>query len=331
MSTLLEVRNVSKRFTVPRGLSGRPATVHAVDDVSFAIAPGETLGLVGESGCGKSTVGKMIVRLLEPTEGTILLDGTDITHASYRAMRPMRRKVQMIFQDPNGSLDPRQRSGDIVEEPLIVHGLGSSRERKAKVAELFAHVGLRRDQMDNVPSKFSGGQRQRLAIARALALSPSLIVADEPVSALDVSIQAQVVNLMSDIQKEFGLAYLFVAHDLGIVQHISDRVAVMYLGRIVEIGDTAAIYHRPSHPYTRTLMDAVPLPDPSRRHGRIKVPRGEVPSPIDPPAGCAFHPRCPDGDGNLPRRTAGPSPRCIGRRGRLPSCRIAAPEPALRR
>ncbi|APH73413.1 ABC transporter ATP-binding protein [Aquibium oceanicum] len=293
MSTLLEVKNLSKRFAVPRGISGRPATVHAVDDVSFAIAQGETLGLVGESGCGKSTVGKMIVRLLEPDEGKVLLDGTDITHASHRAMRPMRRKVQMIFQDPNGSLDPRQRSGDIVEEPLIVHGLGSAAERKAKVADLFGRVGLRPDQMGNVPSKFSGGQRQRLAIARALALNPALIVADEPVSALDVSIQAQVVNLMSDIQKEFGLAYLFVAHDLGIVRHISDRVAVMYLGRIVEAGDTAAIYDRPSHPYTRTLMDAVPRPDPARRHSRIKVPRGEVPSPLDPPSGCTFHPRCP--------------------------------------
>lgn len=293
MSTLLEVRNISKRFTVLRGMSGRPATVLAVDDVSFSIAPGETLGLVGESGCGKSTVGKMIVRLLKPDEGQILLDGTDITHASHRAMRPMRRKVQMIFQDPNGSLDPRQRSGDIVEEPLIVHGLGSRSERKAKVVDLLARVGLRPDQMGDVPSRFSGGQKQRLAIARALALNPSLIVADEPVSALDVSIQAQVVNLMSDIQKEFGLAYLFVAHDLGIVQHISDRVAVMYLGRVVEIGDTAAVYHRPSHPYTRTLMDAVPRADPSRRHSRIKVQRGEVPSPLDPPSGCTFHPRCP--------------------------------------
>jgi oligopeptide/dipeptide ABC transporter ATP-binding protein len=293
MSLLLDVKNISKRFTVPRGIGGGSATVHAVDDVSFTIARGETLGLVGESGCGKSTVGKMIVRLLEPNEGEILLEGADIAHASYRTMRPLRRKVQMVFQDPNGSLDPRQRAADIVEEPLLVHGLGNAAERKAKVADLFARVGLRPDQMGNVPSKFSGGQRQRLAIARALALNPSLIVADEPVSALDVSIQAQVVNLMSDIQKEFGLAYLFVAHDLGVVQHISDRVAVMYLGRIVEIGQTAAVYHRPSHPYTRTLMDAVPRPDPSRRHGKVRVPRGEVPSPLDPPTGCTFHPRCP--------------------------------------
>ncbi len=293
MTSLLAVEGISKRFTVSRGIGGGTATVHAVDDVSFSIAAGETLGLVGESGCGKSTVGKMIVRLLEPDEGRIRLDGADVTHASYRAMRPLRRKVQMIFQDPNGSLDPRQRAGDIVEEPLIVHGLGNAAERRRRVADLFARVGLRPDQMGNVPSKFSGGQRQRLAIARALALQPSLIVADEPVSALDVSIQAQVVNLMADIQKEFGLAYLFVAHDLGVVQHISDRVAVMYLGRIVEIGDTAAVYHRPSHPYTRTLMEAVPRPDPARRHSRVRVPRGEVPSPLDPPPGCTFHPRCP--------------------------------------
>lgn len=293
MTTLLEVKGISKRFKVSRGMGGGSATVHAVDDVSFTIEPGETLGLVGESGCGKSTVGKMIVRLLEPDDGEIVLDGVDITHASHRAMRPLRRKVQMIFQDPNGSLDPRQRAGSLVEEALVVHGLGDAAERKARVADLFARVGLRPDQMGNVPSKFSGGQRQRLAIARALALNPSLIVADEPVSALDVSIQAQVVNLMSDIQKAFGLAYLFVAHDLGVVQHISDRVAVMYLGRIVEIGATGAVYHRPSHPYTRTLMDAVPRPDPARRHDRTRVPRGEVPSPLDPPSGCAFHPRCP--------------------------------------
>lgn len=293
MTTLLEVRNISKRFRVERGMGGTPGTVHAVDDVSFTIARGETLGLVGESGCGKSTVGKMIVRLLEPDTGAIMLGGTDIAHASHRAMRPLRRQVQMIFQDPNGSLDPRQKAGDIVEEPLIVHGQGGSAARKAKVADLFARVGLRPDQMGNVPSKFSGGQRQRLAIARALALNPALIVADEPVSALDVSIQAQVVNLMADIQEEFGLAYLFVAHDLGVVQHISDRVAVMYLGRIVEIGDTSAVYQRPSHPYTRTLMDAVPRPDPARRHSRAAVPRGEVPSPLDPPSGCTFHPRCP--------------------------------------
>ncbi|MVA96207.1 dipeptide ABC transporter ATP-binding protein [Nitratireductor sp. CAU 1489] len=293
MTNLLEVCNLAKRFTIAGGLAGKTRTVHAVDDVTFSIAPGETLGLVGESGCGKSTVGKMIVRLLEPSDGKILLEGTDITHISHRRMRPLRRRVQMIFQDPNGSLDPRQRAQDIVAEPLLVNGMRGAARRRERVADLFEKVGLRPDQMRNVPSKFSGGQRQRLAIARALALNPALIVADEPVSALDVSIQAQVVNLMSDIQREFGLAYLFVAHDLGVVQHISDRVAVMYLGRIVEIGDTARVYHQPSHPYTRTLMDAVPRPDPSRRHRALKVPRGEVPSPLDPPSGCAFHPRCP--------------------------------------
>jgi oligopeptide/dipeptide ABC transporter ATP-binding protein len=292
MTPLLEVSGLAKRFPVRSSAGGLLGTVHAVDDVSFVVAAGETLGLVGESGCGKSTVGKMIVRLLEPDEGTILLDNNDITRASHRAMRPLRRRVQMIFQDPYGSLDPRQKAGDIVEEPLLVHAMGDRRQRRERVAELFQRVGLRPDQMKNVPSKFSGGQRQRLAIARALAVNPALIVADEPVSALDVSIQAQVVNLMADLQKELGLAYLFVAHDLGIVQHISDRVAVMYLGRIVEIGATRSLFAEPSHPYTRALMDAVPRPDPARRHGRSRVPLGEVPSPLDPPPGCAFHPRC---------------------------------------
>ncbi len=293
MNALLDVSDLAKTFTVSSGVGGKPATVHAVDGVSFAIAPGETLGLVGESGCGKSTVGKMIVRLLEPSAGRILLEGTDITHASYGAMRPLRKRLQMIFQDPYGSLDPRQRAEDIVAEPLIVHGGYDAAARRARVAELFERVGLRADQMRNIPSKFSGGQRQRLAIARALALNPPLIVADEPVSALDVSIQAQVVNLMSDIQRDLGLAYLFIAHDLGIVQHISDRVAVMYLGRIVEIGETRALFASPRHPYTRALMEAVPRPDPGRRHQRARIPRGEVPSPLDPPSGCGFHPRCP--------------------------------------
>lgn len=290
MTSILRVRNLSKRFRVS---SGKGGTVHAVDGVSFDIGPGETLGLVGESGCGKSTVGKMILRLIEPSEGQVLLNGEDITHATYRKLRPLRRQVQMIFQDPNGSLNPRQKAGQIVAEPLVVNGIGTNSDRQTRVAELFSKVGLRSDQMNNVPSKFSGGQRQRLSIARAMALNPSLIVADEPVSALDVSIQAQVVNLMADIQKELGLSYLFVAHDLGIVQHISDRVAVMYLGRIVEIGSTRKIYSRPSHPYTRALMDAVPRLDPSRQNSAHRVPRGEVPSPLDPPTGCAFHPRCP--------------------------------------
>jgi oligopeptide/dipeptide ABC transporter ATP-binding protein len=290
--SLLAVHDLSMRFAVTGATGATLGTVHAVDEVSFAIAPGETLGLVGESGCGKSTVGRMILRLLAPSAGRIVLEGTDITRAGARALRPHRRRMQMIFQDPYGSLDPRQRAGDIVAEPLLVHGIGDAAARAARVAELFARVGLRPDQMRNMPGQFSGGQRQRLAIARALALNPALIVADEPVSALDVSIQAQVVNLMADIQRDAGLAYLFIAHDLGVVQHISDRVAVMYLGRIVEIGPKAALFADPRHPYTRALMDAVPRPDPARRLTRPRVPRGEVPSPLSPPSGCTFHPRC---------------------------------------
>jgi len=293
MTSLLAVDNLTKKFVIRSASGGIHGTVHAVDGVSFSIAPGETLGLVGESGCGKSTTGKMIVRLLEPDDGTITLGGVDITKASFRTMRPLRRWVQMIFQDPYGSLDPRQCAGNIVAEPLLVYGMKNRKERQEKVAELFEQVGLRADQMRNVPANFSGGQRQRLAIARALALNPSLIVADEPVSALDVSIQAQIINLMVDIQQQLGLAYLFIAHDLGMVQHISNRVGVMYLGRIIEIGSTKAIYDDPRHPYTVALMSAVPRPDPRRKHEIQAIPRGELPSPLNPPSGCGFHPRCP--------------------------------------
>jgi oligopeptide transport system ATP-binding protein len=290
---LLEVRDITKHFTVSRGIGNETAVVHAVEGVSLAIAPGETLGLVGESGCGKSTVGRMIMRLTEPTSGQVMLDGEDITHASHGAMRPRRRRMQMIFQDPYASLNPRMRAGAIVAEPLLVHGIDNVRSRREKTAELFARVGLRPDQLKNFPWQFSGGQRQRLAIARALALDPALIVADEPVSALDVSIQAQVINLMADIQRERGLSYLFISHDLGIVQHISDRVIVMYLGRVVETGTTANLFAAPRHPYTRALLAAVPRPDPKRRHARGTAIKGEVPSQLAPPPGCAFHPRCP--------------------------------------
>jgi oligopeptide/dipeptide ABC transporter ATP-binding protein len=288
---LLDVRGVTKRFAVRRGDAS--AIVHAVDVVSFSIMPGETLGLVGESGCGKSTIGRMITRLIEPNDGAITLDGQDITHTSHNALRPLRRRMQMIFQDPYASLNPRMRAGAIVSEPLLVHQIGNADERRDRVAELFRRVGLRPDQLRNFPLQFSGGQRQRLAIARALALDPALIVADEPVSALGVSIQAQVINLMAEIQKERRLSYLFISHDLGIVQHISDRVIVMYLGRVVETGTTTNLFAAPRHPYTRSLLAAVPRPDPKRRHSREETIRGEVPSPLTPPSGCSFHPRCP--------------------------------------
>jgi oligopeptide/dipeptide ABC transporter ATP-binding protein len=289
---VLEVSGLAKRFDLKReGLFGPRHAVYAVDGVSFAIAPGETLGLVGESGCGKSTVGRMIVRLIEPTAGRIVLDGTDITTASRAAMRTRRRTLQMVFQDPYASLNPRMRAGAIVGEPLLVHGIARGEELRDRVAALFARVGLRADQMANYPSEFSGGQRQRLSIARALALGPKMIVADEPVSALDVSIQAQVVNLLADLQDERGLAYLFIAHDLAVVRTISHRVAVMYLGRIVELAAAEALFEAPHHPYTQALLAAVPQPDPARR--RRALPQGELPSPMNPPTGCHFHPRCP--------------------------------------
>jgi oligopeptide/dipeptide ABC transporter ATP-binding protein len=294
MPELLSVRNLVKRFALARRSPfERRAFVHAVDGVSFDIEAGETLGLVGESGCGKSTVARLATRLIDPSAGSITLDGTDITHLGRRALRPLRRKVQMVFQDPYGSLNPRRTAGDIVGEPLLVHRISKGSELRERVRALFARVGLREDQMANYPAQFSGGQRQRLAIARALALDPKIIVADEPVSALDVSIQAQVINLMADLQAERQLSYLFIAHDLAVVRHISRRIAVMYLGRIVESGPAAQIVSAPLHPYTQALLAAVPVPDPKRRRIRRGSPGGEVPSPIDPPPGCHFHPRCP--------------------------------------
>ncbi len=290
---LLAVEGVSKLFKVTGSL-GKAVAVHAVSDVSLTVGAGETLGLVGESGCGKSTLGRLIVRLLEPSGGSIHLQGLDITHVRERTLRPLRRHMQMVFQDPYGSLNPRMRAGDIVAEPLTVHGLARGSELTDRVENLFRRVGLRPDQMRNLPRQFSGGQRQRLAIARALAVEPKLIVADEPVSALDVSVQAQVVNLMVELQKERGLSYLFIAHDLGIVKHISDRIAVMYLGRIIEIGPAAAVFGAPRHPYTQSLLAAVPVPDPRQRLD-LAIPEGEVPSPLAPPRGCHFHPRCPFG------------------------------------
>jgi peptide/nickel transport system ATP-binding protein/oligopeptide transport system ATP-binding protein len=266
--------------------------LRAVDGVSFTIGQGETLGRVGESGCGKSTVGKAVLRLVEPTSGHVSLEGEEITGLGSAALLDRRKRMQVIFQDPYSSLNPRMTAGEIVQEPLINFGIGSRTEQRDRVAMLFARVGLRPDQRANYPHEFSGGQRQRLGIARALALGPSVIIGDEPVSALDVSVQAQVINLMMDLQQEFGLSYLFVAHDLGVVQHISHRVAVMYLGKIVEIAARAALFETPRHPYTEALLAAVPVSHPRARRART-VLTGDVPSPINPPTGCRFHTRCP--------------------------------------
>jgi len=291
--SVLTVRDLKKHFPIRKGLLQRAAgTVFAVDGVSFSIEKGETLGLVGESGCGKSTVGRSVLRLIEPTAGQIEIAGTDITHLDKKALRPYRRQMQIIFQDPFSSLDPRMSAGEIVAEPLRVHGIGSGREVRGKVAALFERVGLRKAQMDSYPHQFSGGQRQRIGIARALALQPKLIVGDEPVSALDVSIQAQVLNLMMDLQREMGLAYLFISHNLAVVEHISHRIAVMYLGRIVEYTDKRTLFTRSLHPYTEQLLLAVPVPDPRVKRPK-RVLQGDVPSPINPPPGCHFHTRCP--------------------------------------
>jgi oligopeptide/dipeptide ABC transporter ATP-binding protein len=290
---VLEVRDLKTHFAISHGFLRRAGgVVFAVDGVSFSIAPHETLGLVGESGCGKSTVGRTVLRLVEPTAGSIRLDGHDITHLGKAELRPYRPRMQIIFQDPFSSLDPRMSAGDIVAEPLRVHRRASGRALKEIVAGLFDRVGLRRAQMDNFPHQFSGGQRQRIGIARALALKPKLIVADEPVSALDVSIQAQVLNLMMDLQREMGLAYLFISHNLAVVEHISHRIAVMYLGRIVEYTDKTTLFTRPLHPYTESLLLAVPVPDPRVKRQKRSL-QGDVPSPINPPPGCHFHTRCP--------------------------------------
>jgi oligopeptide/dipeptide ABC transporter ATP-binding protein len=290
---VLEVSGLKKHFPLKSGLLRRTVGhVHAVDGVSFAVAEGETLGLVGESGCGKSTVARAVLRLVEPTAGTITLEGCDITRLSRAELRPHRRQMQIVFQDPFASLDPRMPAGKIVAEPLKVHGIAQGQALEERVAELFDQVGLRAAQMRAYPHEFSGGQRQRICIARALALNPRLIVCDEPVSALDVSIQAQVINLMVDLQREKRLAYLFIAHDLAVVEHISHRIAVMYLGRIVEYADKDTLFRRPMHPYTEALLAAVPIPDPKVK--RVKrVLQGDVPSPVNPPPGCAFHTRCP--------------------------------------
>ena len=291
---LVEAVDLKKYFPINKGVLQREvARVHAVDDVSLQVFEGETVGLVGESGCGKSTFGRTVVRLLEPTEGDVRFEGRSIAHLNARQMRPLRREMQIIFQDPYASLNPRKRVGSVIGDPLKIHRAASGSQRKTRVQELLETVGLSPEHYNRFPHEFSGGQRQRIGVARALALRPKLIVADEPVSALDVSIQSQMLNLLEDLQGEFNLTYLFIAHDLGVVRHVSDRIAVMYLGKVVELSPAEELYERPVHPYTEALLSAVPIPDPNLAEARERIVlQGDVPSPILPPPGCRFHPRC---------------------------------------
>jgi oligopeptide transport system ATP-binding protein len=290
----IEVDNLVKHFPIRKGFfsSGEAGTVRAVDGISFTVARGETLGLVGESGCGKSTTGRLMLRLIDPTSGALRYDGTDLARVSPKQMRERRRELQIIFQDPFSSLNPRMTVESIITEPLVIHSIGTSASRRERAHELLDIVGLARSYANRYPHEFSGGQRQRIGIARALALRPQFIVCDEPVSALDVSIQAQVINLMQDLQKEFGLTYLFISHNLAVIRHIADRVAVMYLGKIVELTDKHSLYAEPKHPYTQALLSAIPIANPEHRRQRV-VLTGDVPSPINPPSGCRFHTRCP--------------------------------------
>jgi oligopeptide transport system ATP-binding protein len=325
--SILEVKNLKVHFPVKHGLFSRVReTVKAVDGVSFNIAPGETLGLVGESGCGKSTLGRAIMRLTEPTHGKIFLDGEDITRMNGSALRSRRRKFQMIFQDPFGSLNPRMTVEQIIGEALDIHGLTDSKSaRQKRIFELLKDVGLDPVYAQRYPHEFSGGQRQRIGIARALAVEPKLIICDEPVSALDVSVQAQIINLLGDLQQEHGIAYLFIAHDLAVVEHISRRVMVMYLGKIVETADAKTIIRDPQHPYTQALISAVPEVDPDSKRQRIVLP-GDVPSPIHPPSGCPFHPRCPIAEEKC--KTEVPAFRDVGN-GHFAACHFAGKKIAV--
>jgi oligopeptide/dipeptide ABC transporter ATP-binding protein len=320
MSELLVVRDLVKHFPVSRGvLLGRDAgAVHAVDGVSFEVRSGETLGLVGETGCGKTTTARLITRLLEPTSGSIFFDGADITRWSRRRLRPLRRQVQMIFQDPYSSLNPRRPVGTIIAEPLRVHGLGTKAERRGRVREVMERVGLNPEHYNRYPHQFSGGQRQRIGIARAIVTGPRLIVADEPVSALDVSIRAQVLNLLQDLRDDLGLTLVFISHDLSVVRHLCDRVAVMYLGKIVELAEPDGLYAHPRHPYTGALLSAVPVPTVQARTARRVVLRGDPPSPIEPPRACRFHTRCPKAQELC--RTVEPPLEPKGPNGQLAAC-----------
>ncbi|MFC8686840.1 ABC transporter ATP-binding protein [Brevibacillus porteri] len=288
---LLEVKSLTKHFRSKQGFFSKEKVVRAVDGVNLTVYPGETVSIVGESGCGKSTTGRCILRLIEPTDGEVFFEGQDIRKLNESELRRARRNMQLVFQDPFASLNPRKTIGQLLEDPLIIHGIGNSAERRKQVEEMIQIVGLSKQQLDRFPHEFSGGQRQRIGIARALILRPKLIVADEPVSALDVSIQAQILNLMQDLQKEFNLTYLFISHDLSVVRHISDRVAVMYLGKVVEVADKQSLYEKPTHPYTQALLSAVPVPNPHLTTQRI-ILEGDLPSPANPPTGCTFHPRC---------------------------------------